>query len=147
MKKLLKIALGVILFFLITGLIGIIFKKPIEEYGAKQKVNDSLEKIQDRINDSLQYIEEQKEERQEKIEKMFDVFDGSHITLTKAIKKTMNDPDSYQHIETVYWDMNDYLVVRTTFSGKNAFGGRVKNWVKVKSDIDGNIIEVIDEGN
>ncbi len=56
----------------------------------------------------------------------------------------MNDPDSYEHVETVYWDMTDYVVVQTTYSGKNAFGGRVKNSVKAKADNNGNIIEIID---
>ncbi len=54
----------------------------------------------------------------------------------------MNDPDSYDHVETVYWDMGDYLVVRTTYRGKNAFGGVVVNWVKAKVNLDGNIIEI-----
>lgn len=43
--------------------------------------------------------------------------------------------------------MTDHVIVRTTYSGKNAFGGRVKNWVKAKADNNGNIIEIIEEGN
>jgi hypothetical protein len=88
-----------------------------------------------------------KTERQIQLEKQFSAWDGSHIELTKIIKKAMNDPDSYEHVETVYWDMKDHVVVRTTYSGKNAFGGRVKNWVKAKADNNGNIIEIIEEGN
>lgn len=88
-----------------------------------------------------------KTERQIQLEKQFSAWDGSHIELTKIIKKAMNDPDSYEHVETVYWDMTDHVVVRTTYSGKNAFGGRVKNWVKAKADNNGNIIEIIEEGN
>lgn len=88
-----------------------------------------------------------KTERQTQIEKQFSAWDGSHIELTKLIKKAMNDPGSYEHVETVYWDMKDHIVVRTTYSGKNAFGGRVKNWVKAKVDNNGNIIEIIEEGN
>lgn len=88
-----------------------------------------------------------KTERQIQLEKQFSAWDGSHIELTKIIKKAINDPDSYEHVETVYWDMKDHVVVRTTYSGKNAFGGRVKNWVKAKADNNGNIIEIIEEGN
>lgn len=88
-----------------------------------------------------------KTDRQIQLEKQFSAWDGSHIELTKIIKKAMNDPKSYEHIETVYWDMTDHVVVRTTYSGKNAFGGRVKNWVKAKADNNGNIIEIIEEGN
>lgn len=88
-----------------------------------------------------------KTEREIQLEKQFSAWDGSHIELTKMIKKAMNDPNSYEHVETVYWDMKDHIVVRTTYSGKNAFGGRVKNWVKAKADNSGNIIEIIEEGN
>lgn len=66
--------------------------------------------------------------------------------IGKLIKKTMNDPDSYKHEETVYWDKGDHLIVKTTFRGKNVFGGVVKNWVIAKSDLDGNILEVISQG-
>ena len=84
--------------------------------------------------------------REEKIEEHFSAWDGSHRALTKLIKKSMNDPDSYDHVETVYWDKGDHLIVRTTFRGKNAFGGVVKNWVKAKVDLNGNVIEIIEQG-
>ena len=84
--------------------------------------------------------------REIKIEKQFSGWDGSHTNLTELIKKAMNDPDSYKHIETVYWDMKNYIVVRTTYSGTNAFGGRVRNWVKAKVDDEGNVLEIIEEG-
>ena len=88
----------------------------------------------------------QEEIRKEKIEKHFSAWDGSHRGLTKLIKKSMNDPDSYKHVETVYWDKGDHLVVKTTFRGKNAFGGVVKNWIMAKVDLNGNVIEVISQG-
>jgi hypothetical protein len=86
------------------------------------------------------------EQRKERIEKGFRAWDGSHYGLTKIIKASMNDPDSYKHAETAYWDMKDHLIVRTTFRGKNAFGGVVSNWVKAKCDLDGNVIEVLEQG-
>ncbi len=84
--------------------------------------------------------------RKEKIEEHFSAWDGSHRGLTKLIKKSMNDPDSYDHVETRYSDKGDHLIVKTTFRGKNAFGGVVKNWVIAKVDLDGNVIEVISQG-
>jgi hypothetical protein len=87
-----------------------------------------------------------KTERQIHLEKQFSAWDGSHNTLTGLIKKAMNDPESYEHVETKYWDMKNHIVVRTVYSGKNAFGGRVKNFVKAKFDDDGNLIEIIEEG-
>jgi hypothetical protein len=87
-----------------------------------------------------------KTERQIQLDKQFSAWDGSHNILTELIKKSMNDPDSYEHVETSYWDMTDYIVVRTVYSGNNAFGGRVKNFVKAKFDNDGNLLEIIEEG-
>lgn len=85
--------------------------------------------------------------RKEKIESQFSSWDGSHRKLEALIKESMNDPKSYEHVETKYWDMTDHLVVLTTFRGKNAFGGTVTNWVKAKVDLsDGTILEVLEQG-
>jgi len=88
----------------------------------------------------------QKQLRKERIEKHFSAWDGSHRNLTKYIKKSMNDPDSYKHAETKYVDKGDHLIVITTFRGKNAFGGVVKNTVVAKVGLDGNVISIISQG-
>lgn len=87
-----------------------------------------------------------KETRTEQIEEHFSKWDGSHRGLTNYIKKSMNDPDSYKHEKTVYFDRGDYLLVETTFRGKNAFGALVKNSVTAKVDLNGNVIEIISKG-
>ncbi len=84
--------------------------------------------------------------RQKKIESLFSAWDGSNYELTKTIKKTMNDPNSFEHVETTYLDKGDHLVVKTTFRGKNAFGGVVENWVMAKVNLDGYVIEIILQG-
>ena len=73
----------------------------------------------------------------------FSAWDGSHKKFNKAIKATLNDPDSYKHIETRYTKTDDGLVVMTTFTAKNALGGRVKKTWTAKVDGNGNIIEII----
>jgi hypothetical protein len=83
------------------------------------------------------------EQRVETIEKQFSAWDGSHIELTREIKRNMNDPESYEHVETVYGDRGDYLIVETTFRGKNAFGGTVINTARARVSIDGEIIEIL----
>jgi len=87
-----------------------------------------------------------KEERKNRIEKCFSVWDGSHKGMTQFIKYSMNNPKSYEHVSTTYWDNGDYLVVRTTFRGTNAFGGVVKNQITAKVDLDGNVLEIIEQG-
>lgn len=90
-------------------------------------------------------LEEEAKARTEMIEKQFSAWDGSHIKLTRLIKDSMNDPDSYEHVETKYWDMKDHLIINATFRGKNAFGGVVKNTVKAKVSLDGENIEILEQ--
>lgn len=85
--------------------------------------------------------------RTERIQQAFSPIDGSHRGLEEHIKKAMNDPDSYKHDETAFVDKGDYLIVKTTFRGKNAFGGVVKNTITAKVDLDGRVLEIIDSGN
>ena len=86
---------------------------------------------------------ENKAARQKLIKAQFSAWDGSHSTLTKAIKKSMNDPDSYKHDETKYIDQGAILLVTTSFRGKNAFGAVVRETVTAKVDLQGNVLEVI----
>lgn len=88
-----------------------------------------------------------KTERQNQIESQFSSWDGSHINLTKYIKNSMNDPDSYEHVETTFTDLGDHILVLTTFRGKNAFGGVVTNYIKAEVDINGNVTKILDQGN
>jgi len=39
----------------------------------------------------------------------------------------------------------DYLVVQSTFRGKNAFGRVVINWVKAQVDLDENVLTIIEQ--
>ncbi len=80
---------------------------------------------------------------QQNIQKLFSGWDGSHIKLTEKIKGSFNDPKSYKHIETTYKDMDSFLIVNTTFTAKNGFGGTLKREVIVMSDTLGNITEVL----
>jgi len=98
------------------------------------------------INPRLTTSKTPKELRKQRIEKQFSPWDGSHIQLTKLIKQHMNDPDSFKHDSTSYWDMGDHLVVITHFRGRNAYGGMVRHWVKAKVDLDGKVLQIIEQG-
>jgi hypothetical protein len=84
--------------------------------------------------------------RKDRIEGQFSLWDGAHSNLKSFIKDSMNDPGSFKHVETVYWDKGNYLIVQTTFRGKNAFGAYVMNSVRARVDLDGNILEIIEWG-
>lgn len=74
----------------------------------------------------------------------FSVWDGSHNGVTKAIKEHMHDPKSYEHVETKYQSVGGYLIVTTTFRGKNAFGALIKNSVTTRTDLDGNLLQILE---
>jgi len=88
----------------------------------------------------------QTELREERIASGFSSWSGSHYQLTAKIKNLMNDPKSYEHIKTVYLDMGSYLIVQTSFRGRNGFGALVINSVKAKCDLDGKVLNIIEQG-
>lgn len=96
-------------------------------------------------NAAYNYIKNLENARKEKIESQFSAWDGSHINLTTLIKNNMNDRKSYKHVKTVYWDNGNYLIVQTTFRGKNAFGALVLNTFKAKVSLDGEILEILEQ--
>ncbi|MCM8538572.1 MAG: hypothetical protein NE334_21700 [Lentisphaeraceae bacterium] len=72
-----------------------------------------------------------KEKRKKKLESYFSAWDGSHVELVRVVKKRMNDPSSFEHVETKYTDRGkNGVILFMTFRGKNAFGGKVLNNVK-----------------
>lgn len=81
--------------------------------------------------------------RQKKLEQQFSAWDGAHRNFERLIKAAMNDPDSYEHIETRYRDMGDRIRVSCKFRGRNGFGGMVVNTKIADFDIDGNFIREI----
>lgn len=77
------------------------------------------------------------------LQEQFSAYDGSHRKFERLIKEAMNDPSSYDHVETRYIDNGNYIRVFCTFRGKNAFGGLVKNTKVADFDIDGNLIKEV----
>ena len=55
----------------------------------------------------------------------------------------MNNPDSYEHVETRYTDMGDHLRVATKYRGTNAFGGVVTQTTVADVDDNGNVIRIV----
>lgn len=118
-----------------------------------QKAWDKARELESKNNNSplsksdsnREYSSSSDKDRETLIENQFSVWNGSHHSLTKYIKDSMNDPSSYKHVETKYIDKGDYLIVITTFRGKNAFGGVVKNSITAQVDLDGNIISIISQ--
>ena len=98
------------------------------------------------VIDFIQDLEAKKELtqqniRREKIMQQFG-FDGQHRKLERAIKNSMNDPESYEHVSTSWKDKGDYIQLETTIRGTNAYGAKILNTYYAKALIDGEIIDI-----
>ena len=80
-------------------------------------------------------------QRRELIERQFG-WKGQHRNLEDAIKESMNDPDSYEHVRTVWNDKGSYILIQTTIRGTNAFGAKIIKTYTAKADINGNVFEI-----
>jgi hypothetical protein len=115
----------------------------IEEEASRRKAEEER-----RIRE-VQYAREQEskeQDRDRRIRRGFSFWSGSHRGVTDYIKKVLKDPKSYEHIETSYSDRGDHLIVKTRFRGRNSFGGMVVNTIVAKTDLDGNVLDVISFG-
>lgn len=83
--------------------------------------------------------------RTERIERQFSPLNGSHRNLERAIKAAMNDPDSYEHVNTGYADDGDSLRVQTTYRGRNALGGVVTERVTARVSMNGEVLEILEQ--
>lgn len=78
-------------------------------------------------------------------QKRLSSWDGSNKKLEQYIKSRMNDPKSYEHIETRYNIETDKGIANmvTQFRGKNALGGVVVNSCYARQDIEsGELLEI-----
>lgn len=85
--------------------------------------------------------------RQQKIRHLFHPWKGYHYNLTETVKSAINDPNSFEHLDTKYLDKDSVLEVHMDFTEKNGFGGRVRHQIIVLSDLEGNIVKIIKDIN
>lgn len=79
--------------------------------------------------------------REEQIAKHFSPWDGSNPEMVKAAKEMLTDPNSFEHIETRYFDMDSVINISMVFTATNMFGGREKIAVFGKITNDGQLTE------
>lgn len=97
---------------------------------------------------SVQEIQENKARKL--LFSQFSPWDGSHAALVTKVKNTMHNPDSFEHVETIYYwsdktkkSANDKITVEMTYRGTNLFGGVITETVIAKVDTHGNVIEIL----
>jgi DNA-directed RNA polymerase subunit RPC12/RpoP len=62
-------------------------------------------------------------------ENFFSGWNGSNKELVDLVKSTMNDPDSFEHVETRFSDKGNSLSILMTYRGKNGFNATITNSV------------------
>lgn len=82
-------------------------------------------------------------ERQAAYAGTFDPRDGSHLAMTRMIKETMHNPESYAHVSTTVWDTGDHLIVETVFRGTNIYGGVVTSTVLGEVTVRGTVVDMV----
>ena len=80
------------------------------------------------------------------IEEQFSPWDGSHRGLEKLIIESLNDPDSYEHIESSFAKDGDTIRVKTSYRARNGYGGMVTAYVLARYTNSGEIVEILEQG-
>ncbi|WP_271270254.1 hypothetical protein [Aliamphritea hakodatensis] len=130
---------------------------PVKEYEKNRllylrlvDLDPSKKRYAEKLKFYTKKVEEQEEriaadtERAIKIKKQFSPIDGRHYNFERLIKTEMNDPSSYEHVETGYWNRGDHIVVKTIFRGKNSYGALVKDSATAKFNLDGEFLQLLE---
>lgn len=111
--------------------------KSSKEAKMVKKTLDSLNSIR---NNSVSSLTKTETKSNEEVEKLFSSWDGSLPGLKDYVKNQMNDPDSFEHVETGWKILNDGLHIRMKYRGNNAYGSKILDEINVKTDFQGNIL-------
>lgn len=95
---------------------------------AKEKAEKAKEEKEKKLAQQKKEKKELKKNYQSWIEKQFSAWNGNCYVMEDEIKSVLNDPDSYKFVDHKYWEQEDYksIIVKITFTCKNAMGGTIK---------------------
>jgi len=99
------------------------------------------------------------EEYEEWLNAQFSAWDGAHHDLVRLVKENMNDPKSFEHVETRYLRIQtqehidtvgngaekDDLYLYMKFRGNNAFGAKILTEVEALVDRSAGVIKIISD--
>ena len=90
------------------------------------------------------YAASDKKSNRQLIERQFSAWNGSHYKLEKSIKAQLKNPDSYQHVSTKYWQVDDGVVVSSTYRATNSLNALITEIAKAKYSFDGKLIGLVE---
>jgi cell division protein FtsL len=97
-----------------------------KQAAAKKTAEDAVKQAQEAAKQTPEY------KYNEWVQSHFSGWDGSNSDLKSVVKESMNNPDSFKHVETTYKDLGNMkgIEIYMVYRGTNAFGGMVTNAVK-----------------
>lgn len=82
--------------------------------------------------------------RAKQIISLFNGPDGTHLNLSIIVQAGLNNPDSFQHQQTTFKDMGEYLVVNMTYHARTESGEMVSKRTRAKVDLTGKVISILE---
>ena len=129
--------LGFLIIFigiLYINFIGDFDKSETKDIYNKSTISD--EEIQKLLNEPIVRTKED-------VEKLLSNWNGSLPTLVNLTKKNLNNPDSFEHVETGYINKGDYIQIKMVYRAQNGFGAIIKSSTTAKVNFNGDVIEII----
>ncbi|WP_281615596.1 hypothetical protein [Flammeovirga sp. SubArs3] len=103
---------------------------------------DKIAEVDEKFNRKMVAELSEQINQKEKIVNLLDD-DGSIIAFVDEFKTSMNDPASFEHIETTVFEKGKYLQVSMEYREVNTYGAKVLNKVEAKLNEDGSIKKII----
>lgn len=69
---------------------------------------------------------------------------GFHAPLVDLVSRNLNNPKSFDHLETFVIEKDSTILIKMDFTAENGFGGSVRESVTVEADFYGNILTIYD---
>lgn len=147
-----KIRYGLICLLFIIGFIlfgtSQNYKPPLEPVKTTEP-SDTKSVITDTIMDTIYQKDTKKilsraEQAEDFKTSCLSEWDGSCPVLVRYVKKNLNDPNSFEHVDTGFWNMRDHAMVIMKFRSRNGFGAVILTSIKAKISWDCEILAIIE---
>lgn len=83
-----------------------------------------------------------RERDRQRVASQFSTWDGSHPVVERAVKASMKNPSSYEHVSTRFSIQGSEVIVTTTFRGTNSFGAVVPTTATATLDTSGRLLSI-----
>ena len=76
------------------------------------------------------------------VKSQFSEWDGSNVALVDLVKQNLNDPKSFEHVDTSYIRQNDDLLITMQYRANNIYGAKVLSKVTALASYKDNTVTI-----